>query len=352
MQQFHLRRNQILLGDAVERLRELPPATIDCAITSPPYFKLRNYGVTGQLGLEADIAGWVDDLRAVCREVARVLKPGGAFWLNVGDGYSAREQEGAPLKCLLLGPQRLALALAEDGWIIRNQVVWAKSNPMPSSVLDRLSCTYEVLFLLVRSAHYYFDLDAIRVGLRTNRPQTASDPSRVYPPPEARLRGGDGRATNDNSGLSRLKASGRAGHPLGKNPGDVWQFATAGFRGAHFATFPLGLIERPLLATCPVRVCAACGKPWPREPVDRDQVPAALGDLRPGCTCEASTVPGVVLDPFIGSGTVAVAAEQHGRDWVGIELNPAYAAMAEERIRAARAQAPPSDADGAEQLAA
>ena len=146
----HLPLGHILLGDARERLAELTPGSVDCVITSPPYFALRDYGHPEQIGLESDVDGWVRALVAICRQLAHVLKPGGALWLNVGDGYSNHVRQGAPPKGLLLGPQRLALALAEDGWIMRNQIIWAKTNPIPSSVADRFSCGYEVLFLLVR----------------------------------------------------------------------------------------------------------------------------------------------------------------------------------------------------------
>lgn len=320
---------RIVIGDVRNRLAELPAASVDTVITSPPYYGLRDYGHAKQLGLEPDVGAWVTNLVRVCRDVARVLKPSGSLWLNAGDGYSNHERQGAPKKSLLLGPQRLAVALVQDGWIIRNQVVWAKTNPIPSSVGDRLSCTYEVMLLLVRSQRYFFDLDAIRQPITTQatkRPGAAGYrylPDHVMPPDTG---------FDDDGGLNQLKVEGRAGHPLGKNPGDVWQLPTAGYRGAHFATFPLSLITPPLLATCPEKVCTRCGIPWQREAVNRRHAVPILGRLRPGCKCGVGTVPGIVLDPFMGAGTVAVAAERHGRNWVGIELNPKYAALAERRI--------------------
>jgi len=333
-----LPRNTILLGDVRERLAELPASSVDCVITSPPYFGVRNYGHDQQLGAEVDADGWVAELRAVCREVARVLRPTGSLWLNLGDGYSRRAGEGAAMKSLLLGPSRVALALLADGWIVRNQVVWAKSNAMPSSVTDRLSCSYEVVYFLTRSRFYYFDLDAIRVPLRTTRRQTTSDASRTYPPVGVGASHRQGWTHNDNQGLSRMKAGGLAGHPLGKNPGDLWTLPTAGFRGGHFAAFPRSLVERPLLATCPERVCSSCGRAWERERRRRHGRLLAVGVLRPTCGCEAEALPGVVLDPFMGTGTTALVAEEHGRDWMGIELNREYVGMAEERLRAARAK--------------
>jgi len=329
----------ILIGDARVRLAELPSASVDCVITSPPYFALRNYGHDQQIGAERDVDGWVDQLRQVTRAVARVLKPSGVLWLNLGDGYSRHPAEGAPQKSLLLAPQRLALALVADGWILRNEVIWAKTNPMPSSVRDRLTSTHEVLYLFTRSRHYFFDLDTIRVphltSHQTRQPQAAG---RTYPPASAAAMLGKVSRTNPNGGLGRMKAGGIVGHPLGKNPGDVWHLATAGYRAAHFATFPVFLVERPLLATCPAQVCATCGTPWRSDERSRHRSLTDPAEPRPGCSCQAPSRPGVVLDPFLGAGTVAVAAERHGRDWVGIELSPAYAALAEERIREARAK--------------
>jgi DNA modification methylase len=325
---------QILVGDVRERLAELPPESVDCVITSPPYFGLRDYGRRGQLGMEANVDGWVASLVEICDGLARVLKPSGSLWLNVGDGYSSHPRQSAAKKSLLLGPQRLAVALTEAGWIVRNQVIWAKTNPMPSSVSDRLSCGYEVVLFLVRSKHYYFDLDAIRQPLVSRQPKRTSALGYRYLPESAKPPEG----ADDNQGLNALKARGIAGHPLGKNPGDVWAIPTAGYRGAHFATFPLTLVERPLLATCPEKVCAACAAPWVREPVNRKRQPPVIGKLRPDCDCRAPAMPGVVLDPFMGSGTVALAAEQHGRNWVGIELNPQYATLAHQRLTRWREQ--------------
>lgn len=335
-QPARLPRNTILVGDIRERLRELPDSSVDCIITSPPYYATRNYDHEQQIGTEHNVDAWASELRTICRELARVLRATGSLWLNLGDGYSRRTGEGANRKSLLLGPSRVALALIADGWILRNQVVWAKSNPMPSSVSDRLSTTHEVIYLFTRSRHYYFDLDAIRQPLVTTRRQSTSDPRRIYPPVGSGAPNRQAWAFNDNKGLSRLKAAGLAGHPLGKNPGDVWTVPTAGYRGAHFAAFPLKLVERPLLASCPERVCSACGEPWQRELKRHGDRLLAVGDLQPQCQCDAESRPGVVLDPFMGTGTTALAAEKHGRDWVGIELNPAYAAMAEERLAAAR----------------
>ncbi|MDP9164522.1 MAG: site-specific DNA-methyltransferase [Actinomycetota bacterium] len=322
-------RNRVLVGDALTMLRTLPLGSVDCVITSPPYYGLRDYGNARQLGHEASVQGWVDNLVAVAEELARVLKPEGCLWLNVGDTYSNHARHGAPPKGLLLGPERLLLALSERGWLVRNKAIWAKTNPAPSSTEDRLSCTWEPFYLLTRQPDYAFDLDAVRVPHRTARraPQQQVD---ATTPTWA------GPLAPNYTGLDKLKAQGLVGHPLGKNPGDVWHLATAGFRGAHFATFPAGLIRTPLLASCPERVCDACGSAWRRAKVTRTVGHVAvMGALGPTCSCRAHWRPGLVLDPFFGAGTTGLVAAELGRDWLGIELNPTFAALARQRIDAA-----------------
>jgi len=346
-----LRRNVILIGDAAERLRSLPTGSVDCAATSPPYYGLRDYDVEGQLGLEPCVDDWVNRLRLVLTDVGRVLKPTGSLWLNLGDSFSRHIRYGAPPKSLLLAPERLLLALAHDGWIVRNKLVWWKPNAMPTSVADRFNLTYEVIYFLTRGPRYFFDLDAIREPHRTlgkRRATTSDGHERALGPLAANRRG-----------LDELHAVGAVGHPRGKNPGDVWSIGTCGYRDAHFATFPTRLVERPILAACPEAVCTNCGEAWRRARVARRssstaptpdtgripryakarQTTVERGELVP-CSCRATTKPGVVLDPFFGTGTIAVVAERFGRDWIGIELNPSYAAMAEERITKARAPNP------------
>jgi site-specific DNA-methyltransferase (adenine-specific) len=222
------------------------------------------------------------------------------------------------------------IGLAADGWIVRNKIIWAKPNPMPVSVADRLNQTYEVVFFLVRSRRYFFDLDAIREPFVED--------------------GTNDSVAKSKASLSRPATS--SGHRMmGKNPGDVWTLPIQGYRGSHFATFPPGLLHRPLLATCPEAVCTGCGQPWRREvtirrlgevkPFERDRFVLKypnrwrtvhqVGDLIP-CGCDAPTRPGVVLDPFFGAGTVGLVAQQHGRDWLGIELNPDYIELAKTRL--------------------
>jgi DNA modification methylase len=207
-----LPRNTVLIGDIRSRLRELPAASVDCIITSPPYFAARDYGHDQQLGHEPDIESWVANLRDVCHELARVLKPTGALWLNLGDSYARRLTEGAGPKSMLLGPSRLALALLRDGWILRNHVVWAKTNPMPSSIQDRLTNTHETVYFFVRSPRYFFDLNAIRVPLVSQAAPNA-EPHWKRPPSGSLPRE---RRINSNSGLTRLKSIGLAGHPLAR----------------------------------------------------------------------------------------------------------------------------------------
>jgi DNA modification methylase len=372
-----LRRNQILVGDVRERLGEVPDASIDCVITSPPYFHLRDYGIGGQIGLEESVGVWVDELRLVLNGLKRVLKPIGSMWLNLGDTYSRHTKYGASAKSLLLAPERLLIALSDDGWIVRNKVIWAKTNPMPHSVADRLTNSYDLVYFLTRSPRYYFDLDTIRLPHRSTPPSDRAQ--RSYPPahagaPHWRQHGGG------NRGLGAQRARGVVGHRLGKNPGDVWPLGSANYHGAHFATFPPALVERPLLATCPERLCIRCGTPHRRAArVTRVELPAPsrqtrraarlvyhfdkkyrvyreLGLLKPDCSCKAGSRPGVVLDPFLGAGTVALVAEQHRRDWLGIELNPTYAKLAEKRLaddRARRAgDVPPADMTQDEVVAA
>jgi site-specific DNA-methyltransferase (adenine-specific) len=317
-------RNVVIQGNALEVLRGLAPDSVDCVVTSPPYFAVRDYGMSDQLGMEASINDWARELRLVAAEIARVLVPWGAFWLNVGDVYARTSNEGAPPKSLLLGPERLAQGLLADGWIVRNRLAWVKPNPMPSSAADRLTGSWEFVYLLVRQGRYFFDLDAIR------EPPVSSG---------TRPRCGSVRCTDNgsrdhgHSGLDCMKRLGLTAHPLGKNPGDVWRIASKRPR-EHAATFPAELIRRPILATCPEKVCLGCGKPWQRA---RHPVQFADGKPRPRalvpCGCGVATRAGLVLDPFLGSGTTALVARRHGRDWLGIELNPEYVQLTERRLK-------------------
>jgi DNA modification methylase len=346
-------RRSILLGDATERLLELPDNAIDCVVTSPPYYALRDYGAPGQIGLEATVDDWVKNLQAVFHEAARVLKPGGSLWLNLGDSFSRHAHYGAPPKGMLAAPERLLLALMGEGWIVRGKVIWSKPNGLPNSVADRLNLNYEVVYFLVREPNYFFDLDAIREphrsrGAKRDNAGKAATPGWAGP-----------LASGAQDGLHRARPADQPGHPLGKNPGSVWEIPTYGFRGQHFATFPPRLVRRPILATCPEAVCTRCGTPWKRQ-VTVERVPVGLasksprprdkqvmrfndrwhtvrrvGDLVP-CGCQAPTVPGVVLDPFMGAGTVGLVAEELRRDWLGVEISAEYRQLAIRRIDGAR----------------
>ncbi len=346
-------RRTILLGDATDRLKELPSQSIDSCITSPPFYALRDYAVPGQIGLEASVDEWVLNLRNVFTEVARVLKTGASMWVNLGDSFSKHRRFGAPPKSMLAAPERLLLALMKDGWIVRGKVIWSKPNAMPNSVADRLNVNYEVVYFLVRSPRYFFDLDAIRephrsAAGRKHQPDRSTTPAWAGP-----------LAEGSQDGLRRYRPAGQPGHRLGKNPGSVWEIPTYGFRGPHFATFPPELVRRPILATCPEAICSRCGQPWRRQvsvtriPVgprsksgkpsdpqvmrfkDRWHTIREVGDFIP-CDCQASTVPGIVLDPFMGAGTVGLVAEKSNRDWIGIEISPGYRDLALKRIADAR----------------
>lgn len=333
-------RNTVLTGDAATVLATLPTAAVDCVVTSPPYPQARDYGVEGQLGMEPNVSAWVANLRRVFAELARVVKPTGAVWLNVADSYSRHARYGAPPKSALLAPERLLVALSDDGWIVRSKVIWHKRNGLPTSVRDRLANTYEHLFLLVRSRSYHFELDAVRVPHKTRGPRHARR-APTSPPTWA------GPLAGTQAGLYRRRIGDLPGHPLGRNPGDVWSTATANCRGPHHAAFPVELVLRPIAATCPEAICGDCGQVWYRpqvvagvvrpRSVDASRQPImrmGRGQLRPGCQCGAGTRRGLVLDPFMGTGTTAVAARQLGRDFLGIELSPRFVALANERLRA------------------
>lgn len=283
-------RNRLIVGDAATILETLPDDSVDCVVTSPPYFQLRDYRHPKQLGHEPDVHTWVANLVEVFEHLRRILKPTGTAWLNLADTYSRHQRQGTRRKSLLFGPERLLLALAAHGWIVRNKIVWAKTNPMPHSVRDRLSPTWEYMYLLTKAeTGYWFDLDAIRIPHQTRR----TGPTRA-----ATWTGSYGGTHN---GITRLKREGRVGHPLGKNPGDVWRLAKAAHRGQHSATYPEPLIEIPIRAGCPPTVCARCSRP----------------------TCShsnAERLPGLVLDPFIGTGTTAHVAARMNRDWLGVDI--------------------------------
>jgi DNA modification methylase len=373
---------RVLTGDCRAILPTLPAASVHCVVTSPPYWGLRDYGVAGQIGLEASFTDYIEIMRAVFAQVRRVLRPDGTLWLNMGDCYAAAQNgrsardtkiyghdnrtfrdkpfstigNGLKPKDLCGIPWRVAFALQADGWYLRSDIIWSKPNPMPESITDRPTKAHEYVFLMSKSERYYYDQDAIR-----DKPTGRTDPIRSF---------GHNPNRNDSSDSGyALDAS------AGRNKRTVWEIATAPFPEAHFATFPPALIEPCILAGCPHKACAACGAPWVRMqervgPDGRAIVVAAsdrhardetgkplMGDnmmdygvrgsfnvgdkgtakrndvgFSPSCPCNSDAVPGTVLDPFAGAGTTGLVADRLARDAILIELSPAYAAMAENRI--------------------
>ena len=296
----------IYQGDCLDILPALEPKSIQCCVTSPPYYGLRDYGCDGQIGLETTPEAYVEKLVAVFREVRRVLADDGTLWLNLGDSYSTPKEGNTEIyknpnlvtssfkkKCPanlkpknLIGiPWRVAFALQTDGWYLRQDIIWAKPNPMPESVTDRCTKSHEYIFLLTKSARYYYDQDSIRE-------------------PHKRLwdesNGGSvstGRMVKCGGAMGDMSSHPK-GYPLpnvlGANKRSVWTVNTQTYKEAHFATFPE---EIP-------RTCILAG--------------SKKGDT--------------ILDPFSGAGTTGVVAEKLNRKYIGIELNPQYTKMAEDRI--------------------
>jgi DNA modification methylase len=310
--------NRIFIGDAAEVLANLPDNSIDCCVTSPPYFGLRDYGVNGQIGLENTPAMYVAKLVRVFDEVRRVLKPEGTLWLNIGDSYAGSgrgkgdinrkglqqkvsfvgdkfdkpyKMDGYKSKDLIGIPWMLAFALRSNGWYLRQEIIWHKPNPMPESVRDRCTKSHESIFLLTKQPRYYFNHEAMLEPAgydgRKNLVKKASQKylqTNTGAPVQTLAKGGGERWRVINGQFVRNKR-------------DVWTVPTQGFKGAHFATFPPDLIKPCVLAGCP-----------------------------PG---------GIVLDPFFGAGTTGVVAKQLDRYYIGIELNPDYVIIAEERLKTA-----------------
>ncbi|ROO33424.1 DNA-methyltransferase [Pseudomonas sp. 7SR1] len=341
--------HQILVGDCIDMMRTLPDQSVQCCVTSPPYFGLRDYGMAEQIGLEETPAEFVARLVMVFREVRRVLRDDGTAWVNMGDTYASiaggyapggsagkhdmvsQSTRGAVLrgkrrspptglkqKDLMGIPWRLAFALQDDGWYLRQDIIWHKPNPMPESTRDRCTKSHEYLFLLSKSPRYYYDQDAIREPVALSsitrlaqdlEQQLGSDrvPGKANGPMNAVRSKRDSFKREDSKREQAIPGQTAGTHrpdrqeseyPLDtRNKRSVWTVPTQGFKGAHFATFPPELI----------RPCILAGAPRG----------------------------GVVLDPFGGAGTTAVVAMQEGRRSILCELNPEYASMAERRIAAA-----------------
>lgn len=336
----------IIVGDVMEKLTELSTASVDCVVTSPPYWNLRDYGMAGQIGLERTPELYIGHMRMIFEQIHRVLKKNGTVWLNLGDSYAStqknRTQAQALAKTKLRGgvktqtqslvqqrkiseklraknmagiPWRVALGLQEDGWNLRQDIIWHKTNPMPESVTDRCVRSHEYIFLLSKSSKYYFSHSAIQEPAVTAHEAKwagsgnglCSEKSWRGTGKSTRRFGRGGKNAFRGQGHFR-KGKGAANRPgldLGevgagvmRNKRSVWTVSTKPFRGAHFATFPPDLIEPCILAGCPEG--------------------------------------GIVLDPFFGAGTVGLVAQKHNRKFIGIELNPKYAKMAAKRIGGCR----------------
>ena len=417
---------ELKIGNVLDKLKEIPSDSIDCIITSPPYYGLRKYkapdvifggdsacehewvigdhkyrsgGINsantgndkigashlnyfsnicskcgawkGQLGLEPDYRLYLDHLLMVTSELKRVLKPTGTLWWNMGDSYVGGHQggsihpknsavidaqeipqrlqgrpqstvEGMEEKSLMQLPTRFAISMAdEQGWILRNTLIWHKRNHMPSSVKDRLSNGYEFIFFFTKQKHYFFNLDAVRVPSKTGNGSEFG-----WAGIDNKRMGGNAQATTQVS-KHILK-----NHILGKNPGDVLELTTQPLKSkVHFAVFPPKLPEFCIKAGSPEEVCSVCGKP--KVPIIKiirpenydsllhsvdkewaENVRRSNGTYRhkANCTCNAPFEPGVVLDPFAGSGTTLMVARQLGRSAIGIEISEEYAKLIKQRL--------------------
>ena len=296
--------NEIIQGDCIEGMRTLPDQSVNCCVTSPPYFGLRDYGHEGQIGLEETPEQFVAKLVEAFREVRRVLKDDGTLWLNLGDSYchtvdshktkSAKQKsnvgadwdmvkrsfaEGLKTKDLIGIPWMVAFALRADGWYLRQDIIWHKPNPMPESVTDRCTKSHEYIFLLSKSQKYYYDNEAIKVECLTN---------------DTSNRDRDATKLNNVPGRTRMAGLKPNDYDVA-NKRSVWTVTTKPYSEAHFATYPEDLIVDCIKAGCPEG--------------------------------------GIVLDPFMGAGTTALVARKLHRQYVGFELNPEYIRIAKNRLQ-------------------
>jgi DNA modification methylase len=305
----------IICGDCRDVLPTLSACSVNVCVTSPPYYGLRDYGHDGQIGLEETPEEYIAKMVAVFREVRRVLRDDGTLWLNLGDSYasvksrySSRPQTisgkshnepqagnkpdlygnkfGIKDKDLLMIPARVAIALQADGWYLRSEIVWHKPNPMPESVKDRPTKSHEMIYLFSKSKKYYYDADAVMEDAVTDNQDSIS--YRKNGKSDSRKKDKiDSKPAFGNAGFWKSENGKR-------NRRDVWTVNTSPYKGAHFATFPPKLIDPCILAGCPVG--------------------------------------GVVLDPFHGAGTTGLVAAQHGRGYIGIELNQKYIDLSIDRL--------------------
>jgi DNA modification methylase len=280
--------NSLHVGHAEDVLRSWPAEFVDCIVTSPPYWQQRNYrSSASQVGNESSPLAYVDRIVGIFRECRRVLKKTGSLWLVIGDKYQDGRQLGLPW--------RVALGLMDDGWILRADCIWHKPNAMPSSARNRPTIDHEYVFFFTKSPTYFYDADAVREPHVTFGPHSRMRGGRRH----FGIRGGTPER-GKNGGNTNLH-NGRwdqAFHPLGRNKRTVWSIPLSKFREAHFAVFPEALVQTCILGGCPKN--------------------------------------GLVLDPFLGSGTTAVVAQKLNRNWLGIDCVRAYCTMAKRRLDAAR----------------
>ena len=273
----------VLCGDALHWLRKMPAGLVDTIVTSPPYYRQRDYGHAEQLGGESTPQQYLERLVEILGECRRVIKPVGTCWLVLGDKYIHGQLQGLPW--------RVALALQDDGWILRSDIIWQKPNAMPSAVKNRPTTDHEYIFLLSREKKYYYDIDAVR------EPHvTFSKQSRMRGGRKHFFQRGSTPEQGKNSGDSNLHDArwDQAFHPLGRNRRHVWNVPLSRSRDSHFAVFPPQLVTTMISAGCPPR--------------------------------------GLVLDPFLGSGTTALVARELGRHYLGIDCVEDYCRLARDRL--------------------
>lgn len=373
-------KNRILQGDAKEVLKKFPDESVDCVITSPPYWALRDYGVAGQLGLEPTFQEYIIKLCDIFDEVKRVLKKTGTCWVNLGDTYGIQSgamrdgkfgkkntnnqafvQPVGKHKCLCQIPSRFAIEMTDRGWILRNEIIWHKPNCMPSSVKDRFTVDFEKIFFFTKNKKYYF--------------KTQLETARYDGRQQEEMRGG-------GKYLNRVICPGHDKHSFAerghqrwqtingkhmRNKRAVWTINNKPYKDAHFAVFPPELPRQCIEAGCPEFVCQKCGKIKqklfktnnPKGITGRAGKPMVSKNgkvdtydgkqrIEPGhnstvyssakfigweqCDCGVGFEQGIVLDPFCGSGTTLLVAKQLGRDYIGIDLNRDYIKQAEKRI--------------------
>ena len=395
---------ELLQGDCTKVLATLPAASVQCCVTSPPSWGSRDYGAGGQLKLEETTEAYISNMVLVFREVWRVLRDDGTLWLNLGDSYAGvagnargegagggqervksmgfgalpkrKDLEGGLKHKDLAGiPWRVAFALQADGWYLRQDIIWHKPNPMPESVADRCTKAHEYIFLLTKSAKYFYDSEAVK----ERGAMVAGDSAGSSQRDTQETHGLGGGNSGINLAKQKLAAELQEKGYSTRNKRSVWTVTTKPFRGAHFATFPPDLIEPCILAgTSENGQCPKCGKSWKRimekigvstyekmggknggykkmreESMRRGET--GVGDTRdsngnivwyeatpkkfvgwqPDCACGLDPIASVVLDPFSGAGTTGLVAVQHGRRYIGIELNPDHLEMSRKRIQLA-----------------